>query len=95
MGLVPEGNYALMKLCISVGLPNVKVGLVLREIKTLLEFMLAVPTRDSAGSPAGAELLAGLAGAGAGVEFVAGLAGAGVGAVDLQTEGWPLHTNPV
>ena len=93
MGLVPEGNYALMKLCISVGLPNVKVGLVLSEIKTLLEFMLVAPTCDSAGSPAGTELLAGLAGAG--VEFVAGLAGAGVGAVDLQTEGCPLHTNPV
>ena len=77
-----------MKLCISVGLPNVKVGLVLREIKTLLELIFVVPTCDKAGSPAGAELLAGLAGAGVGVgvEFVAGLAGA-EGAVDLQTEG--------
>lgn len=83
---MPEGNYALMKLCISVGLPNVKVGLVLREIKTLLELIFVVPTCDKAGSPAGAELLAGLAGAGVGVEFVAGLAGA-EGAVDLQTEG--------
>lgn len=73
-----------MKPCISVGLPNVKVGLVLREIKTLLELIFVEPTCDKAGSPAGAELLAGLAGVG--VEFVAGLAGA-EGAVDLQTEG--------
>jgi hypothetical protein len=44
VGLGPEGKLLLMKPCISVGLAKVKVSLVLRVMKTLLELMFVVPT---------------------------------------------------
>ena len=79
-----------MKLCISVGLLKVKVGLVFKEMKTLFELMFALPTCDRAGSPTGAELelVSGVRGGG-------GAAGVGVGAVDLQTDGCPLQMYPL
>ena len=39
----PVGKVAWMKLCISVGLAKVKVGVVFRVMNTLLELMLVVP----------------------------------------------------
>lgn len=86
MGLGPLGNVACRKDCISVGFAKVKVVLVLRVMKTLLELMLTVPTWDSAaeaGMTTGGSVLV--------VVLVVGVAGV---AVDLQTEGWPLQTNP-
>lgn len=75
-----------MKLCIVVGLGKVKVGLVLRVMKTLLELMLVEPTWDKAGR-AGVGGVEGVEGS-LGVE---GVVGVGTGAVDLQVEGCPLH----
>ena len=44
VGLGPAEKVVWMKFCISVGLANVKVGLVLRVMKTLLELVLILPT---------------------------------------------------
>lgn len=72
-----------MKFCIYVGLEKVKVGLVCREMKTLLELILAEPTCESADDPEGEG-----GGEGEGV-------GGGAGAVDLQTDGCPEQVNPL
>lgn len=71
-----------------MGLAKVKVWLVLKEMKTLLELMLVVPNWERAAA----------AGVGAGVGVgvvVVFLAGVGAGVLDLQTEGCPLQINPV
>jgi hypothetical protein len=44
-----------MKLCMAVGLGKVNVGLVCKEMKTLLELMLAAPVCDKAELANGAE----------------------------------------
>jgi hypothetical protein len=77
-----------MKLCIAVGLGNVKVGFVCRVIKTLFEFMFGVPTKVRAELGVGVGTT-GTVGAGVGVVVFA------AGAVDLHTDGCPVHTNPV
>ena len=43
VGLAPLGKSALMKDCISVGFAKLKVGLVFRVTKTLLELIVAFP----------------------------------------------------
>lgn len=90
MGLAPEGNSALIKLCMSVGLLKVKVGLVLRVTNTLFEFMVALPDWYRFARliiPEDPPLLG--AGVGAGVGVGVGVGG-GVGwTFDAQTEGWP------
>ena len=86
VGLGPAGKVAWMKLCISVGFANVKVWLVLRVMKTLLELMLVVPSW----------VRAALAGVGAGVGVGVGTGvGAGAGAVDLHTDGCPEQVYPL
>ena len=72
-----------MKLCISVGFAKVKVGLVCRVMKTLLELMLVDPTWTSAAAPTGAMGVEGVEG----VEGVTGV----TGVLDLQIEGCPLQ----
>lgn len=81
-----------MKLCISVGLLNVKVGFVCREMKTLFEFMLAEPTCDSAAEGEGeggglGEGLGGFVGEGLGVLVGEGLGDDGEGLGVLVGEG--------
>jgi len=73
---------AFKKLCISVGLAKVNVGLVFKVIKTLFELILAFPTWTN-----GSGLEAGGA-AGVGLLGVTG----GTGTVDLQTDGCPVHS---
>lgn len=74
-----------MKLCISVGFAKVKVGLVCKVMKTLLELILVDPTWTSGAAPTGATGVEG-------TEGVEGVTGAGV--LDLQTEGCPLQEKP-
>jgi hypothetical protein len=78
-----------MKLCISVGLLKVKVGLVLRVMKTLLELMLVEPNC----ARAGVVVETGTAGV-EGVERVEGAEGV-AGADERQTDGCPLQMYPV
>jgi hypothetical protein len=77
-----------MKLCIWVGLANVKVGLVCREMNTLLEFILVVPTWTRAAlAPTGVVGVEGVDGVD-GVEGVEGVGGViTTGVVDWQIEG--------
>ena len=90
MGLGPLGKEAWIKLCIWVGLLKVKVGLVCRVMKTLLELMLALPTWTRGAAPAGAVGVLGVEG----VEGAEGVGTEGVGAVDVQTEGCPEQVYP-
>jgi hypothetical protein len=72
-----------MKLCIAVGLGNVKVGFVCRVIKTLFEFMFGVPTKVRAELAVGVTGVSGVTGVGVGVGVVV----FETGAVDLHTDG--------
>lgn len=67
-----------------------KVWLVLKEMKTLLELMLVVPNWARAAAVGGVVMFVG---GFLGVVVLA--AGVGAGVLDLQTEGCPLQINPV
>lgn len=82
-----------MNPCIYVGFENVNVCPVFREMNTLFEFIFTFPNWAKEFWGEGGIGLLGL-GAGVGVGVGAGV-GDGAGAVDLQTEGCPLHINPV
>lgn len=69
---------------------KVKVWLVLREMKTLLELMLVVPNWASAAVVVLVFVVVVFV-VGVVVVFLTGVAGV----LDLQTEGWPLQINPV
>jgi hypothetical protein len=86
--LGPEGKEDWRKFCMSVGLLKVKVGLVCRVMKTLLELMLVAPDCERAVEAAGV---------GVGGETGVGgfTTGAGVGAMDWQVEGCPEHLYPL
>lgn len=75
-----------MKLCISVGLAKVKVGLVIRVTNTLLELTVAIPDWERAERDSvPAELPAGVGVVGVTI----GTVGVTIGELDVQIEGCP------
>jgi hypothetical protein len=86
------GKLALMKLCMSVGLLKVKVGLVARVIKTLLELIDVFPDCCRAALTVD-ELMVGIAGVAGTTTGAAGVIGV-AGVLDWQTDGCPAHEYP-